>query len=526
MLARKVIDIQHAHNISPETMRVSTRSFSVDPNWKKKWLVRIDDAETKGYLNQDWFRVGWSRSMANQFDIASRDTRSEVAFELAFSYFYPNAGIENFWRSNPYWFVKELAVEGQVGIVSGERGYGKTDHALFLCELLIRLKQEQLHYLELGKPENSNFYQIRRERRHQLTYEGFAFGESSDTTLETTAKKEETTADAPFSSRLGLYDSVDIQIPTNISISPKSPYAKYFPRAGKISEFVIEMCKGAKAGKFSLPLPDELGFSFNKRRAMTKQNFGIEQLLILIRKFNAGLLAIAQSVENQLPLAITGSAQTRVEKTSKETALYDVRGFAVAQRVRNIPRTSIYYATRAFAPFEVDVMPGLLVEHVAEMESKARDDEEEWTDDMMYDAAIEFVLKNRLTPEEIASGKSGILRGEVRWMAGQIDPESGRHYTVERIAREMEVEVDKVREILAEDQKEAKGKREAKKAKAGYSAPPVPLAGGGTDSGAADIDDDGNETMDGGSEDDGSNSSDPADVDDSEPADDPADDPS
>lgn len=450
-LARKIIDLQsdRVRFLSYEDMRVLTQYLSLDPNWKAQWLPAIDRAYRDGTLNQPHFVSAWKRSVSTQFTFSSLDPKSESQFDVAYAYLYPSAGIENYWQRNPYWFVKELGVEGQAGLISGDRGYGKTDHALLLCELLIQLKQDHIK-----RGSSSHYAQIRKERRHQLRYEQMGFGADNPEHRGPPAEV------GPFSSRLGLYDSSDLRIPTNISISPKSDYAEYFQKAARMSEFVILTCQNAMHGHFSLLTLDEMGFSFNKRRAMTVANFGIEQLLILIRKFNAGLWAIAQSLDNQLPVSLTGSAQTKVEKVSKDTAIYNVRGLFRLQRVRNIPRTSVLFATRAFAPFAVDMIPSVLVEAVAQKEQDTLANREEWTDAMMYQSAIDWCIENRASPEEIAKGKSGILRSQVRWMATQIDPETGRLWTPERIAIEMEgVDVSKVREILDDARKEARLKR-------------------------------------------------------------------
>jgi hypothetical protein len=475
-LARVVIDFAKGARASPMTMRECVHDFSISPEFKMRWLRRIDDAEITGQAMWPWFQTAWARAIRAEWDISSRDSRSEVPFETAHQYFYPSAGIDDWWKIQPLWRVKELAKEGNAGLVSGERGYGKTDHALELCYLLIQLKLDQI-----ANGPNSVFAHIRKARSREVRAEARDASEGSAPQTGTSA----------FSSKLGLWDSVSIQFPTNISISSHSRLASYFLPAAKMSEFVTLMCEGAKANKFSLVVPDEMGFSFNKKRAMTIHNFAIEQLLILIRKFNAGLLAIAQSTENQLPASLTASAQTRVQKLSKGTAMYDVQGYMVSGHLKNVPavdKKDIDFQTRAFAPFGVDIVPSLLVDFVNRKEREAREAEEEWTDAMMYDAAIAFCRQERASDEEIAAGKSGVLRSEVRYYAQQIDPTTNKLYTAERIARELEVEADKVKAILGEQKKAADASNARKHRRAGYSGAvtgaTTPSTDGGSDGGS------------------------------------------
>jgi len=487
-LAAKVLSIcrvegNHAGPIlSAETMRVCTGLLSKSPAFKKTWYRKIGQGQRDGNLSNPRIQIAFKTELWNQFEVAARELSSVVPFDSAFAYFYPNEGIVNWWSQNKFWYVKELIVEGNAGLISGERGFGKTDFALLLCEIIQALKADHIAKiaadLKRGKKRPgslSDLAQLSREGRRSARLEALDFVEDEDAEPDP-AIVSAAASTSGFSRSMGLFRSKDVRIPTNISISPKDDLAAYFQPTAKMSDICRTMCRNAIEGYFSFVVLDEMGFSFNKRRATTVHNFGIEQLLIVIRKFNAALAAIAQSVESQLPESLAGSSSSsRFVKTDKTVVTCDVRGLMVAQKVRAVPPTSVTFATRAFAPFSVDMVPAQMVEHVAELERIAREDGEDWSDEKMYRAAIAFIEENKASDSEISSGKSGILRSEIRYALRQIDPETRRPFSKERVATELGIEVAKVEEVvkdMAERARKAKVRREKKR----EDGVPVPLS--------------------------------------------------
>jgi hypothetical protein len=447
-LSRTLLNIVEQPVPDYKTLKMWIQFASTKPGFKRIWLPRLDAARLTGRLGEPIFLNALKNAIFNEFEASSRDpTRSAIPFEMLYAYHHPNLGSESFWSRNKYWYVRALVSEGNAMIVSGERGAGKTDTGGTLFPTIIAdLKKD---HIERG--EYSDLAQLVRDinRASRVSVLPKAMGASPN-------------AEVDSGKRMGLYHSKDVRFPTNISIDKGSPYKDYFQACWKMSDYVTQMCTNGLNDVMSIPTLDELGFNMNRQRAMSTHNFAIAQLLIIIRKFNACLIAIAQSAERQLSRELTEGAHTMVHKLRKDTAIFTVQGFQNAQRVRDIPGSPVAFQTRAFAAFTVDILPALLVEVVSEREREVRAAGEPWDYRSMYNESLAYIERNKPSDAQINAGLTGVISANIRHLLQTINPATGEVYNPATIAKELEVDVERVKKEIDAMRADAKKKKEGK----------------------------------------------------------------
>ena len=416
-------------------------SFCTDNvNFRRLWFRRLDTYLGGGRINEPQFQSGLRSAIWQEWvRISSNMATPDTLFHALHAHFYPMAGVESYLLRNPYVFVKDGTVTGGTTIVSGPKGSGKTEYAALDMSIIANLKKGQD---ELGR--ESDFAMIRRGASRFLRPMDDPLDQEDDghapdepvraSDMVTTSPN----VPALNPKKLDLYNASGVGFPTNMTIRNKGPLAGKVQFGGRISDVLLDTIKNDERNVFSRIAIDEFGIAANKRRGNTTANWIILQFVQTHRKLRSSLLIVAQSEEHQVPAEITEAAQTKIEKVSLQNldeALITVSGMFQQQRFRDVPPSPSSPDTQSQASFAPDITPTVIWEAVAAEQRAAILAGREWSHADELREAREFILKNRASLQEIAEGKSGILRSEIRSWLEKTDPNTQKPYTVERIAR-------------------------------------------------------------------------------------------
>lgn len=352
----------------------------------------------------------WRAEMIDEFATALKVWSNDGAHWMPlYGFLYPRQSI-SFRAMNPLWFTKQLITPGRVAIIDGDLGSGKTAMGMLLPVILIR---GWLDYQERGK--DSDLYAL----AHEL------YAESEE--------------DGGKSAAYDLLHSKGVRAISNVAVPNDDPYAKYFQYATRLSDMLIYLFENAIAGYFSVLVLDEMGMSYNRKRNMSRQNFGLEGTFRIIRKPSAVLIVITQNKELDLPDHMRRSdkgARTIIEKIKKTEAIITVHGVGQLskQRVHNIPDAPVKYETRSQASLAVDIDPRILIEEVELMRQQAHAAGHEWTMEDQFKRMIEW-CKARQNKQAMSEYK----RQQVITLLQSLNPETGEMYTPEEVADEASV---------------------------------------------------------------------------------------
>jgi hypothetical protein len=460
-------------------------------NFRRLWFRRLDKYNGAGRMN-DWvFQNGLRSAIWQEWvRISSNVSTPDTLFHSLHAHFYPMAGVESYLLRNPFCFVKDGTIAGGTTIVSGPKGSGKTEYAALDNSTIAMLKQGQL-----DQGVESQFGMIHRGAARflrplddPLDFVGRGNGGDGLAAPDDggvpdgdgePVKADEIVTTSPAvpalnPRKLDLYNAVDVRFPTNMTVRNKGPLMGRIQFGGRISDILLDAIRNDMKTFFSRITIDEFGIAANKRRGNTTANWIILQFVQTHRKLRSSLLIVAQSEEHQVPAEITEAAQTKVEKLgiqNLDEALITVSGLFQQQRFRDIPPSPSSPDTQSQASFAPDITPTVVWENVAAKQREAILAGEEWTHMDELRAAEDFILKNRASLQEIAEGKSGILRSEIRSWLDKTDPATKQPYTLERIARVFAEETDQdwrtemlpiVREVAERKKAEDKARKDGK----------------------------------------------------------------
>jgi hypothetical protein len=368
------------------------------------------------------------------------------------AYFYPRSGVESYLMRPDFAFVKDLCIAGATGVYSGPKGSGKTDIATSDLAKLARLKQD--HIDNRGKSLLSTYARVGSVFWRPLD-DISLIGSGPPNDGEEIDKEDQTTRTGEWKrpKKLDLFHAKDVRFPTNISIRNNSVLGNRVQFGGRVSDMALAGMKNDEDGCQSVTCLDEFGLAANKRRGMTTAAWVIEQFTQTNRKSWSSLMVIAQDAVRQLSSSLVENAQTHVEKpsiTELDQAIITVSGLFYNQLFRHVPRSPVNFDTQSNASFFPDITLTVVWDYVSARQREVAESGGDWDHLMELKIAREFITTNRASEKDMAEGKSGILRSEIRVYLGKIDPTSGKLYTAERVARLLaeDLEQDWKKEVL------------------------------------------------------------------------------
>jgi hypothetical protein len=454
MVGRAVEDtlIRSRRPLKLKEIRVLASYLTMNPKVSTWWITEAISYARRGDIQNAQFQAGLRDALWEQWNILRRDSSTpDAIYQTLHAYFYPSAGVESYLLRPDYAYVKDLCIAGGTAVYSGPKGSGKTDIATSDIAKLAGLKKD---HLENGAKSRLAVY-------HRAGGRFFKpLDDITEMDLDRVVAEPEPEPLEPLSKnpsrprKLDLYNAKYVKFPTNISISKKSIVGGDIQFGGRVSDIVLDSLKNDEAGGMSDIYLDEFGIAANKRRGMTTAAWVIGQFLATHRKFYSAIGVIAQDAVRQLSAELVENAQTHIEKpsiTELDEAIISVSGLFYQQRFRDVPPSPVVFDTQSNASFFPDITLTTVWDYVSAKQREMIEIEGvEWNHLIELKIAREFIEKNRATVKDLAEGRSGILRSEIRTYLGKQDPTTGKLYTPERVARILaeDLEQDWKKEVL------------------------------------------------------------------------------
>jgi hypothetical protein len=420
--------LDHCKVWSIEEMERFTLHGHFEDAWCDTWMVRFSEARAvaEKVANRSFHPIEalspleveqWRQEMKGEFSKALNAWASDAAHWMPLHAFLFPLASSSFRAFNRIWICKQLIVPGRFAIIDGDLDSGKTDNAILLTEVIGRAWEEYERARAEKLEKTSDLYAVMKEHE----------GEPKEESLNLRQN--------------GLIQSEGPRFISNIEVQIGHPLSKYYQFATRLTDMIILMAKNAKAGYFSVLILDEMGMTYNRKRVTSRQNFSLEGIFRLVRKFNASVIVITQNKELDLPDHLRRpdkGAKTIIEKIRKDTAIYTVYGVAQLyhQKVYGIPPTSLPFETHAVASLAIDIDPRALVEEVELLKSQSRDGhgKSTWDMDDTYKAIIAACEARQMGKE-----LSKVKREQVLSMLQSLDPMTGSLYSPEDIMEELGV---------------------------------------------------------------------------------------
>ena len=424
---------------SIDDMEALTLFGAYDDSWARTWQSRFEEcrAVSNKVIDKPFRPIDalspmeveqWRGEMKVEFATALKAWASDPGHWMPLRSFLFPANSQSFRATNQAWFIKQIIVPGRFAIIDGDLDSGKTDHSVKLSQIVIDTW----------------------EQHERLQKE-------SDLSALDTELTGETEKDNVNTWRSGLINSKGPRIITNVEVNPNQPpasvhYTKYFQFFARLSDMIIQMARNALDGYFSILILDEMGMTYNRKRVTSRQNFSLEGIFRLVRKFNASVIVITQNKELDLPDHLRRpdkGAKTIIEKLTKSVARYTVYGVPqlMKQKVHSIPSTTIKYETKAVASLAIDLDPRTLVEEVELIKSNERAEGREFSMEDSWRAMIHYCEEVQKQHNRV--GNSIVMRQRVMAMLQSMNDETGELYTPEDIAEELSASLSFIQECQA-----------------------------------------------------------------------------
>lgn len=434
-VSAKGMDIlQHAKVFDIDFMEVITIFGAFDDSWSRTWSSRFEECRIvsekmvdRPYRAEDALSPleieQWRNEMKTEFATALKAWGSDWTHWMPlYGFLFPSASL-SYRAINPAWTVKQMVVPGRFMIIDGDLDSGKTDASMRWCQTIAEVWED---YERNGT--DSDLVALMEELD----------GERGDT------------KDTPPTKKLDLLHSKGPRFVSNVNVPDGTLYSNYFQFCTRLSDMIIHMAQNALDGYFSILILDEMGMNYNKKRGTSRNNFSLEGIFRLIRKFRTSAIIITQNKELDLPAHLTRpdrGAKTVVEKISRTVALITVQGVAQLhhQRVHGIPGTTIKYDTQAVASLAIDVDPRTLVEETQLIEATERAKGVKWTIDDSFAAIISY-CRHKQDPTANSASMNQALRQKALAMLQSINIATGDHYSTEDVMEELGVSEEFIQE--------------------------------------------------------------------------------